>query len=193
MALFLRDFSNGALNYVGAYKPFHCLPKAERLYAAYQAAAKGFTPGQEYDLIDEFAAQLGVRGWYVWRPDTGAMGDPVNSADAAQAPSSPAKKINSSAAMMFLVAALQRLDGRSDENIRQIATEAALKGTTGLDLDSAEKIHAISAFGNERFSGLELLCLMHAAYQKIKPGTTVGVDFSEIWPAAQAMHAARKR
>jgi hypothetical protein len=34
---------------------------------------------------------------------------------------------------------------------------------------------------------------MHSAYQKIKPGTTVGVDFSEIWPAAQAMHAARKR
>jgi Flp pilus assembly protein TadD len=194
MALFLRDFSNGALNYVGAYKPFHCLPKAERLYAAYQAAAaKGFAPGQEYDLIDEFAAQLGVRGWYVWQPDTGAMGDPVNSADAAQAPSSPAKTINSPAAMMFLVAALDRLDGRSDENIRQIATEAALKGTTGLDLDSTEKVHAISAFGNERFSGLELLCLMHVAFQKINPGTTVGVDFSEIWPAAQMMHAARKR
>ena len=52
---------------------------------------------------------------------------------------------------------------------------------------------ALFCEGNERFSGLELLCLMHVAFQKINPGTTVGVDFSEIWPAAQMMHAARKR
>jgi len=37
------------------------------------------------------------------------------------------------------------------------------------------------------------LCLMHASFQKINPGSDVGVDFSEIWPAAQTMHAARKR
>lgn len=194
MALFLRDLSKGALDYVGTYQAFHCLPKAERVYAAYRdAAAKGFAPGQEYDLIDEFAAQLGVRGWYVWQPDSGAMSDEANSADAAPAPASPSRKINSPAAMMLLVAALVRLDGRSAENIREIATEAALKGTTGLNLDSAEKVHAISAFGNERFSGMELLCLMQAAFQKLNPGTDVGADFSEIWPAAQMMHAARKR
>jgi Flp pilus assembly protein TadD len=192
-ALFLCDLSKGVLNYVGAYKPYHCLQKAERLFEAYRhAASREFAPGQEYDLIDEFAAQLGVRGWYVWQPDTGVMSNQATPLNTAQASSSPSKTINSPAAMMFLVAALDRLDGRSVENIRQIATEAALKGTTGLDLDSAEKIHAISAFGNERFSGLELLCLMHAAFQRINPGTDVGVDFSEIWPAAQMMNAARK-
>ena len=194
MALFLRDLSKGAIDYVGAYKAFNCLPKAERLYAAYRdAAAKGVAPGQEYELIDEFAAQLNVRGWYVWQPDSGAKGAQTISADAAQASSAPSKTINSPAAMMYLVAALERLEGRSDDTIRQIATEAALKGTSGLDLNSTEKIHVLSAFGSERLSGLELLCLMHASFQKINPGSDVGVDFSEIWPAAQTMHAARKR
>ncbi len=188
-ALFLKDLSGGALDYVQAYKPFHCLKQAERIYRSYRdAAAKGFSPGQEYDLIDEFAAQLGVRGWYVWRPDSGEMRADVVSETAASR-----RKINSPAAMMYLVAALEKLAGRDEAVIRQIATEAALKGTTGLDLDSAEKIHALSAFGNVRFSGLELLCLMHAAFQQIQPDADVGADFSEIWPAAQQMHAARQR
>lgn len=94
---------------------------------------------------------------------------------------------------MFLVAALERLKERSDNDVRQIAMEAALKRTTGLDLESPDKIHAIAAFGNERFSGMELLCLMHAAFQRIQPDADVGADFSEIWSLAQMMYEARKR
>jgi hypothetical protein len=91
------------------------------------------------------------------------------------------------------VAALERLDGRGDQEVAQIASEAALKGTTGLDLDSPEKVHSLSAFGNERFSGLELLCLMHAALQRVSPGADSGADFSEVWTAAQMIFATRKK
>ena len=105
--------------------------------------------------------------------------------------SAPARRIDSPAALTFLVSALDRLKDLNEAEIRSIATETALKGTTGIDLDSPEKIHSISAFGNERLSGLELICLMHAAFQRIHVGTNVGIDFSRIWPAAQMMHAAR--
>lgn len=194
MALFVRELSNGAIDYVNAYRPFHCLQKAERLYAAYRAAsAKGIGPGQEYDLVDEFAAQLGVRGWYVWRPDPGTMSGEAGVPTGDSPPMSSARKITSPAALMFLVAALDRIENRSEQEVTQIATEAALKGSTGLDLESAEKIHVISAFGNERFSGLELLCLMFAAFQRVKPGADVGADFSEIWQAALELHRVRRR
>jgi len=103
------------------------------------------------------------------------------------------RKIDSPSALMFLVSALERLDGRSEQEVAQIAAEAALKGTTGLDLDSPEKTHSLSAFGNERFSGLELLCLMHAALQRASPGADSGADFSGVWTAAQTMFATRKK
>jgi hypothetical protein len=159
------------------------------IYAAYRkAAAKSIGPGEEYDLVDEFATQLGVRSWYVWRPDTGAGQDATLQATP---DSAPARRIDSPAALMFLVSALDRLKNLSDAEVKSIAAETALKGTIGIDLDSPEKIHSISALGNERLRGLELVCLMHAAFQRINAGTNVGVDFSQIWQAAQKMHAAR--
>ena len=192
-ALFLRDLSGGALNYVETYRPYHCLKKAESLYSAYQAAmAKGLEPGQEYDLVDEFATQLGVRAWYVWRPDLVSGNTGISATDSLQ-PKVPSRTIETPAALMFLVAALERLDGRDEKTVGQIAMEAALKGTTGLDLDSAEKLHSISAFGNERFSGLELLCLMHVALQRINSSADTGVNFGDTWSAALMMYEARKR
>jgi Flp pilus assembly protein TadD len=186
-ALFLRDLSGGALDYAEAYRPFDCLARAERLYAAYRdAETEGIAPGREYDLVDDLASQLGVRAWYVWQADSGPGG-------AAHAAPAPGHRIESPAALMCLVAALERLDGRGEQEVAQIAAEAALKGTTGLDLDAPEKTHSLSAFGNERFSGLELLCLMHAALQRVRPGADSGADFSGVWTAAQMMFATRKK
>jgi hypothetical protein len=139
-----------------------------------------------------------VRAWYVWQADTG----PGEAAPAAPAqgpridsPAAPAQgpRIDSPAALMFLVLALERLDGRGEQEVAQIAAEAALNGATGLDLDSPEKKHSLSAFGNERFSGLELFCLMHAALQRVSPGADSGADFSGVWMAAQMMFATRKK
>lgn len=68
-----------------------------------------------------------------------------------------------------------------------------MKGTTGLDLDAPEKTHSLSAFGNERFSGLELLCLMYAALQRVSPGADTGADFSGVWTAARMVFAAKRK
>ena len=128
-----------------------------------------------------------MRAWYVWQADSGPGGA------AASEPPTQSRKIESPAALMCLVAALERLDGRDEQEVAQIAAEAALKGTTGLDLDSPEKVHSLSAFGNERFSGLELLCLMHSAMQRVSPGADLGADFAGVWTAAQMMFAAKKK
>lgn len=31
--------------------------------------ADSLLPGDEYDLVDEFAEMLGIRGWFDWIPD----------------------------------------------------------------------------------------------------------------------------
>jgi tetratricopeptide (TPR) repeat protein len=187
-ALFLRDLSRGALDYVEAYRPFHCMKKAESLYDAWKSkVGKGLEPGQEYDLTDEFATQLGVRGWYVWRPDMPSL----ESADEMSRGEAKSRKIESPAALMFLVAAMDRLHALSDKDVAQVAMETALKGNTGLDLDSAEKQYSIGIFGNERFSGLEMVCLMRVALERINPGADTGIDFGDAWNAAQMMHAAK--
>jgi Flp pilus assembly protein TadD len=190
MALFLRDLSGGAIDYVEAYRPLNCLKQAERIYGLYQAAvSRGLTAGNEYDLVDAFAAELGVRDWYVWQPD---RDDLTRTQDDAGSPT-PARRISSPAALMYLVAALDHLEGLDPRVVTQIATEAALLGRSGMNLDNADKLHTLSAFPDERFSGLELLCLMYAAFQQIKPDADVGVDMSEVWDAARIMHASRKR
>lgn len=189
-ALFLRDLSRGALDYVEAYRPFHCLKKAESLYDAWKGkVGKGLEPGQEYDLTDEFATQLGVRGWYVWRPDMTSM----DSAEEHSESQREARRIESPAAMMFLVAAMDRLDTLNDKEVAQVAMETALKGNTGLDLDSVEKQYSIGIFGNERFSGLEMVCMMRVALERINPGADTGIDFGDAWNAAKMMHKSRKR
>lgn len=189
-ALFLRDLSNGALDYVEAYRPFHCIKKAEGLYSTWkEMTGKDIGPGGEYDLTDEFATQLGVRGWYVWRPDSNITEDH----SAASAGNAPTRKIESPEALMYLVASLDRLHGLNDKEVAQIAMETMLKGNTGLDLDSSAKQYTIGAFGNERFSGLEMVCMMKVAFDRIKPGESMGIDFGDTWGAAKMMHTARKR
>jgi hypothetical protein len=70
MALFVRDLSGGAIDYVEVYGSVNCLKQAERLYGLYQAAvARGLDAGDEYDLVDAFAVELGVRDWYVWQAE----------------------------------------------------------------------------------------------------------------------------
>jgi len=168
----------------------NCLKQAERIYGLYkEAVPRGLRAGNEYDLVDAFAAELGVRDWYVWQPD---RDDTTRAQDGDGSPS-PARKINSPAALMYLVSALEHLEGLDQREVTHVATEIALLGQSGMNLDNADKLHTLSMFPNERFSGLELLCLMYAAFRQIKPDADVGVDMSEIWSTARMMHAGRKR
>jgi hypothetical protein len=139
--------------------------------------------------VDAFADVLGVRDWYVWQPDRNV----AEPAQAAEPSAGSARKIDSPAALMYLVSALEHLERLEDRDVTHVATESAILGRSGMDLDNADKVHVLSMFPGERFSGLELLCLMYAAFQRIKPDADVGVDMSAIWAPARMMHAARKR
>jgi Flp pilus assembly protein TadD len=88
--------------------------------------------------------------------------------------------------VMYLLGALKRFQGMPDHEITGIGREIAILGMKGLDInDPAQKYTLKSLPGS--FSGLHLLSIMYAAFQKTAPGTDVGIDFSGEYAQAVAM------
>jgi hypothetical protein len=88
--------------------------------------------------------------------------------------------------VMYCLGALKRFQGMPDHEITGIGREIAILGMKGLDInDPAQKYTLKSLPGS--FSGLHLLSIMYAAFQKTAPGTDVGIDFSGEYAQAVAM------
>lgn len=64
------------------------------------------------------------------------------------------------------------------------AFEVAMPGREGLDDASAAKNYRLRALPGEAFSGLELMCLMHAGCKRLAPGDDTGMNLDEPFLAA---------
>jgi len=82
------------------------------------------------------------------------------------------------AAVWFLLDALKRYATLPVEKVREIAFEIALLGQRGLDYASPEKKYSLRSLPGESFSGLQLMCLMHAGFQQIAPEQYTGMDLA---------------
>ena len=51
----------------------------------------------------------------------------------------------------------------------KIASEIALMGSGGLDYASSEKRYHVTAYEDESFSGLHVMCLKYVGFQKVDP------------------------
>jgi Tfp pilus assembly protein PilF len=61
----------GATAFADPYRKFDNFAVARRLHDHWTSRANSLAPGDEYDLVDEFAELLGIRGWFEWVPDVG--------------------------------------------------------------------------------------------------------------------------
>jgi len=68
-ALFVDHLLNGVLMAGEPYVTFGVSESAQKLHQTWQDTEKGRSPGGEYDLVDVFANELGLRSWYTWRKD----------------------------------------------------------------------------------------------------------------------------
>jgi hypothetical protein len=92
---------------------------------------------------------------------------------------------------MYCLGAMERFSKMPQEEVKQIATEIALKGRTGLDTnDPAPKYQLKSLPGD--FSGLNLVCLMYVAFKSFAPEMDIGFDLSKEYAAAQALMAEKQ-
>lgn len=95
-------------------------------------------------------------------------------------------------AVMYCLNALERFDGMSPQEVQKVGYEIAILGMGGIDPNDPAKRYKLRSLAGE-FSGLQLLCLMFAAFKTIDPNADTGFDVSREYCTAVSMHNARKR
>ncbi len=183
-ALFLDEVTHGATDFWTHYQRLNGANLSPRLFALWKERRDGLQPGDEYDLVDSFADILGLRGWYEWKPDPGAH--EVTEALVNEGTTNPELlRQKYPAAVWFSLDALKRYAPMDVEQVRAIAFEIGMLGRSGLDYASPEKTYTLRTIPNEDFSGLHLMCLMHAGFKRIAPDLDSGMDLEE--PFLQAL------
>ena len=148
------------------------------------------TPGSEYALVAMFAADLRLTGWFRWIDDPGEA-TPREVPAGSSNPELLALK--SPVAVFYFLEILKRLDLLDAEEIQRVGAEAALAGKDGLDYASPEKNYRVPSFGEEMLSGLEVMCIMFAAFQRFAPQQDLAIDLHDPYQKALALHEGRKR
>lgn len=189
-AAFVDSQYSGAL---AASPPFIAMGAMERgmkLFKIWENATRDLQPGQEYDLVDKFGAELRLQGWFAWVRDTGESA-PARSPEGTTNPALLAMK--SPAAVFYFLDILRRFDAMEPEAIKRVAGEAAVTGREGLNYASPDKRYHVPGYGPEALSGLEVMCLMFAAFQRVAPQHDIGIELHDAYQKALAMHEERKR
>lgn len=89
---------------------------------------------------------------------------------------------------MYLLNALSRFEKLTDEQVKQVGFEIGTRGMEGIDYASTDRTYTLNTFPGETFSGLQMLCLMYVAFQRIDPTVDIGVDFKSAYAQAVKMH-----
>jgi len=184
--LFLDDLYQGATAYAGLYQGEESFALAQRLFRRWRERASQLEPGDEYDLVDDFADMLGLSGWYVWQPDPGEH-QATGAARKEGITDPELLKLKQPASFFFLLDALKRFDELPVEEVQKIVFEIGVIGQNGLDYALPDEKYTLTTLPDEKFSGLHLMCLMFAGFKQIAPGHDVGMDLEE--PFLKALEA----
>ncbi len=201
MALWLRDFTHGIADFTPSYRKLENFALGGKLYSHFQSRAKkGFQPGDEYDLVDEFADQLKIRDWYQWIVDPSGLAHKPKTKPDPNAEKTPVGTTNPEllkamdmASTMYIVAAMERFEKLQKKQVQQIAFEIGVLGMSGLDYASSEKKYQLNSLPGEKFSGLELMALMHTGFKQVAPEQDSGMGLDDAFEMAQSLFIARQR
>lgn len=183
-ALFLDEFSGGATEFWPQYQRLDGANFSLRLIQLWKDRSDTLGAGDEYDLVDSFAELLGLRGWFEWKADPGTQD--VQQQPVREGTTNPELlREKYPAAVWFLLDALNRYARLETEEVRAISFEIAMVGRSGLDYASSEKKYFVKTIPDEQFSGLQLMCLMHAGFKRLSPELDTGMDLDE--PFLQAL------
>ena len=147
---------------------------------------ESFKPGDEYDLVDAFAKHLGLQKWFEWREDStqAAPGKREGTTNPELLKEKYAVEV------MYCLDALRRFDAMDPDQVMRVAAEIAVLGRGGLDYASPDQKYTLSCLPDERFSGLHLLCLMYAGFQRVDPSVDLQLDLGDAYSAALKLHQA---
>jgi hypothetical protein len=90
-------------------------------------------------------------------------------------------------AVFYLLDAMRLFSGKSLNEVREVAFEIGLKGSTAWTSTPPKETHVVGLLPGRNFSALELLCIMYAGFKRIEPGIDIGVDLGEEWEMAKRL------
>lgn len=183
-ALFTDWLYPSKTEYHKPYKSSSQYEVGKKLFEAFQRTNKSFTPGKEYDLVQDFSKILKLEEWYDLKPD---FVDQESSTR--QGPTNPhLLKTLEPAIIMHCLGAIERFEPMSSEEIKGVSFEIGLLGVHGIDYSKSETRYSLKSIPGEQFSGLQLLSLMYVGFKKIDPTLDAGVDFQNAYDIALQMH-----
>lgn len=184
--LFVDKLYRGATDYAALYQKLEAFPLSQRLFQHWLARCAQLGPGDEYNLVDEFADIVGLRGWYEWKIDPGTH-DITDRPRKEGATNPELLHRKQTPAVYFLLDALKRYEKLPVDKIREIALEIGMVGRSGLDYASPDQKYTLKSLPGEKFSGLNLMCLMYAGFKRIAPEHDLQMDLHEPFLIALEM------
>jgi tetratricopeptide (TPR) repeat protein len=185
------------------------LNQAGLFYKGFVACRDHRKPGQEYELVQHWAQQLGLDPFFELESETQfetktniddflnqLQQDPFGLNDAEDAEqakemadfqkSQEALGLNY-AVVQYMVAALQYFQDKDKETIKKIAFEIAMMGSHGIDTKIDNYI--VGSFPNQRFSGYQLLAYYYVSWALAVPEHVgeLGLDYKEEFELAKQM------
>ena len=191
-ALFLDKLWGGATRYAEPYRKLDSFSTAQELLSIFENLIKTLKPGDEYEIVDLWAKKLGLQDWYEWQEDTElykASGK-INSKGTTN-PELLKKK--HPATVWYLLDALERFDSMTEEGIKELSFEIGMLGSSGLDYASPDQKYTLRNCPGEKFSGLQLICLMYVGFKQFAPEQDVGMDLEKPFRAALQLYEMKKR
>ena len=188
-ALFVDMLYKGITNFSAPYRDSDIYPLGRNLFDIWKKRMENFTPGDEYEIVDEFARQLKLAGWFEWRGDAVQFRETDTTENVSTTPTQPLTT-DKPEAYNYCLDALNRFDDQSRDHLFAIISEISLLGMNGIDHAEPKKNYSLKSYPGEAFSGLHLLCLMYVGFKLYDPKVDCGLDFAEAYKLAQESHKA---
>jgi len=185
-ALFVDDLFNSRTDYAAPYKTSEVFQTGRQLFDIWKKRCADFHPGDEYDLVDDYARLLKLQKWYTWGDDISTAAASTNNTEKPKAPFTA----DLPEAYTYCLDALKRFDGKPHDEIFRIASEIGLLGEHGIDHENPTTTYTLKSIPQEQFSGLHLMCLMFVGFKLTQPDIATGLDFNEAYQLALEAHKA---
>ncbi len=184
-AFFIDHLYQGVSDYAAAYRTSAYFSHGKNLFDIWKKRMENFTPGDEYEIVDEYASILKLRPWYEWQLDPVHLNKESN---ADKSTSSAPLTTDKPEAYTFCLDALRRFKGKSRDEIFTVISEISILGMNGIDHTTTGKTYTLKAYPNEAFSGIHLLCLMYVGFKIYDSSVNCGLDFAAAYEMALAAH-----
>ncbi|UFX83352.1 tetratricopeptide repeat protein [Candidatus Absconditicoccus praedator] len=205
-AYFLEDLFS--VSFINEFKKNKLIRKAWNIYQDYKSKKDSLEPGDEYELINYRAEELGLSGYFSLIDEEEFSSNDFEVTD--KKDEEPIEyenvdnfksdyfdiikdykdkgKIDESeinmAIVMYCVGAIQYLENLDFEKIKEIAFEIGMKGAGGISYGDDTQ-YELKSIPGKKFTGYQLLAYMYVSWKIIEPTMDVGLDYSQEYELAK--------